>query len=67
MCNGSEASASLNPHDGAAHEASFSYPNDIGVSPDGRYLYVNDVEDLHSHPAPLAPLVIRRIDLGSSR
>jgi hypothetical protein len=37
------------------------------VSPDGRYLYVNDVEDLHRHPAPLSPLVIRRIDLGSSR
>jgi sugar lactone lactonase YvrE len=53
--------------DGPAHEASFSYPNDIGVSPDGRYLYVNDVADLSSTGILLAPMVIRRIDLGSSR
>jgi sugar lactone lactonase YvrE len=50
--------------DGPAGEATFSYPNDIGVSPDGRYLYVNDVADLSSTGVLLAPMVIRRIDLG---
>ncbi len=50
--------------DGAANEATFSYPNDIGVSPDGRYLYVNDVADLSSTGGLLSPMVVRRIDLG---
>lgn len=50
--------------DGPADEATFSYPNDIGVSPDGRYLYVNDVADLSSTGQLLAPMVVRRIDLG---
>lgn len=49
--------------DGPAQEATFSYPNDIGVSPDGRFLYVNDVADLASRGILLAPMVIRRIRL----
>ena len=52
--------------DGPANEATFSYPNDIGVSPDGRYLYVNDVADLSSKGKLLAPMIVRRIDLGTS-
>lgn len=51
--------------DGPALEATFSYPNDIGVSPDGRYLYVNDVADLSSTGQLLAPMVVRRIRLGA--
>jgi sugar lactone lactonase YvrE len=47
--------------DGPGPEATFSYPNDIGVSPDGRYLYVNDVADLSSTGVLLAPMVLRRI------
>jgi sugar lactone lactonase YvrE len=50
--------------DGPAHQATFSYPNDIGVSPDGRYLYVNDVADLESTGALLSPMVVRRIRIG---
>lgn len=50
--------------DGPALDATFSYPNDIGVSPDGRYLYVNDVVDLSSTGQLLAPMVVRRIRLG---
>ena len=47
--------------DGPAAEATFSYPNDIGVSPDGRFLYVNDVAALTSTGGLLAPMVVRRI------
>ena len=50
--------------DGPAAEATFSYPNDIGVSPDGRYLYVNDVAALQSTGILLAPMVVRRIRLA---
>jgi len=51
--------------DGPADQATFSYPNDIGVSPDGRYLYVNDVADLDSRGTLLAPMVVRRIRIGA--
>ncbi|MGI9626607.1 MAG: hypothetical protein ACR2QM_07220 [Longimicrobiales bacterium] len=50
--------------DGVGAEATFSYPNDIGVSPDGRYLYVNDVADLSSTGVLLAPMVVRRLHIG---
>jgi len=49
--------------DGPALEATFSYPNDIGVSPDGRYLYVNEVADLSSRGVLLAPMIVRRIQI----
>lgn len=49
--------------DGPADQATFSFPNDIGASPDGRYLYVNDVADLSSTGVLLAPMVVRRITL----
>ena len=49
--------------DGAALDASFCYPNDLGFSPDGRYLYVNEVADSASTGQLLSPSRIRRIDL----
>ena len=47
--------------DGEALKASFCYPNDIGISPDGQYLYVNDVADISSEGRKLAPMVVRKI------
>ena len=58
-------SGSKGGQDGAALEASFCYPNDLGFSPDGRYLYVNEVADEASDGKGLAPCRIRRIDFGS--
>lgn len=46
---------------GEALAASFCYPNDIGISPDGRYLYVNDVADTSTNGRKLAPMVVRKI------
>lgn len=51
--------------DGPAEEASFCFPNDLGFSPDGRYLYVNEVADETSTGQKLGPTRIRRIDLGA--
>lgn len=47
--------------DGSPEEASFCYPNDIAASPDGRYLYVNEVADESSDGSDLEPTRIRRI------
>jgi sugar lactone lactonase YvrE len=47
--------------DGDAEEASFCYPNDIALSPDGKTLYVNDVADETSQGRKLGPTRIRRI------
>ena len=49
--------------DGPALEASFCYPNDLGFSPDGRTLYVNEVADHSSTGQLLAPSRIRAIRL----
>lgn len=46
--------------DGDPMEATFSYPNDIGISPDGRTLYVNDVVGTGPHTV-LAPMIVRAI------
>lgn len=51
--------------DGPAAEASFCFPNDLGFSPDGRYLYVNEVADETSNGQKLGPTRVRRIDLGA--
>jgi len=48
--------------DGPALQASFSIPNGIAPSPDGRRLYVNDAVSLIG--TALNPVVIRVIDLG---
>jgi len=57
--------------DGPADQATFSLPNGIAISPDGRYLYVNSAE--YTSPGPLNgntfllnPSLVRVIDLGSS-
>lgn len=47
--------------DGAPNEASFSFPNDLGWSPDGTTLYVNEVADPTSKGNILAPTRIRAI------
>ncbi|MEM7049201.1 MAG: SMP-30/gluconolactonase/LRE family protein [Acidobacteriota bacterium] len=48
--------------DGALLEASFCFPNDIAVSPDGRRLYVNEVADETSEGRKLAPTRIRILE-----
>ena len=47
--------------DGARKEASFCYPNDVAVAPDGKTLYVNEVADESSQGRKLAPTRIRAI------
>ena len=48
--------------DGPAMEATLSYPNDLGVSPDGRILYWNDVAAIvEDRGQTLAPTVVRMI------
>lgn len=49
--------------DGAPQEATFSLPNDIGVSPDGKYMYVNEVAPITGSGNILAPTRVRRIVL----
>lgn len=48
--------------DGPRLEASFCYPNDIAVSPDGRRLYVNEIADHASNGKKLDPTRIRVIE-----
>ena len=50
--------------DGDALEASFCFPNDIAVGPDGRTVYVNDVGDHSSDGAKLGPTRIRKITVS---
>ncbi len=47
--------------DGPRLAASFCYPNDIAISPDGKTLYVNEVADETSDGLKLAPTRIRAI------
>ncbi|MEM7298436.1 MAG: SMP-30/gluconolactonase/LRE family protein [Bacteroidota bacterium] len=49
--------------DGPLNEASFSLPNDIAFSPDGRYIYVNDVNGSDPNVAVISPTIIRVIEL----
>lgn len=46
--------------DGDPMEATFSFPNDIGISPDGTTFYVNDVVGTGPHDV-LAPMIVRAI------
>lgn len=48
--------------DGPLLEASFCYPNDIAVSPDGSRFYINEVADSTSDGKRLAPTRIRVIE-----
>ncbi|MGI9517721.1 MAG: virginiamycin B lyase family protein [Pirellulaceae bacterium] len=47
--------------DGAPAEATFSLPNDLAFSPDGQFLYVNEVGPIEGNPRVLAPTRVRRI------
>ena len=47
-------------HDGPASTATFSFPNDIVVGPDGSF-YVNDVVPHTGPQSILAPMIVRRI------
>ncbi len=49
--------------DGPALEATFSFPNDLGVSPDGKTLYVNENASTTADHSILAPARVRRIRL----
>ena len=49
--------------DGEPHKASFSLPNDIAVSADGKSLYVNEVSPISGSPQILGPTRVRRIVL----
>ena len=49
--------------DGPTNEASFSYPNDIGVTADGKSFYVNHNASVTAPHTELAPMLVRRIRL----
>ncbi len=48
--------------DGLPGEATFSLPNDLGFSPDGTILYVNEVADVESKGQKLYPTRLRTIE-----
>ncbi len=50
--------------DGPALEATFSFPNDIAFSPDGKTLYVNENASTTAAHTVLAPMTVRRIRLA---
>ena len=47
--------------DGDAATATFSFPNDLGFSPDGSILYVNEISAITGDHTELAPMRVRRI------
>ena len=49
--------------DGPALEASFSYPNDLAFSPDGKTLYVNENARIEGPGTDLAPMTVRSLRL----
>lgn len=52
--------------DGKPLEASLSLPNDLGISPCGKYMYVNETSPISGDPRILGPTRIRRITLGQA-
>jgi sugar lactone lactonase YvrE len=50
--------------DGPALSATFSFPNDVAFSPDGRTLYVNENGPTTQPHTVLAPMTVRRIRLA---
>ena len=52
--------------DGTALEASFCFPNDIKVSADGKYFYINEIADTSSDGKILSPMILRRIWIDSN-
>ncbi len=53
--------------DGPALESSFSLPNSLIASPDGKYLYVNETSPTSGDHRILGPTRIRRIELKASQ
>ena len=49
--------------DGEPQSATFSLPNDLAFSPDGRWLYVNEVAPTEGDHRILAPTRVRRIEM----
>lgn len=50
--------------DGPALEATFSFPNDLAFSPDGKTLYINENASLTEPHTVLAPMIVRSIKLA---
>ena len=44
--------------------SSFSFPNDLDISPNGKYIYVNEITDTISDHRVLTPTTVRRILLN---
>lgn len=49
--------------DGKPLEATLSLPNDIGFSPDGKFMYVNETGPTEGDPRILGPTRVRRVKL----
>jgi len=49
--------------DGPLTSASFSLPNDLAFSADGKYIYVNDVDGSNTNTAIISPVAIRVIEI----
>ncbi|MEQ8926348.1 MAG: hypothetical protein RLO81_11075 [Fulvivirga sp.] len=49
--------------DGSLSEASFSLPNDLAFSADGKYIYINDVDGSNPNGGVISPVAIRVIEL----
>ncbi len=45
-------------------ESTFSYPNDLDFSPDGKFLYVNEMSDTLSGHRVLTPTTVRRLKVN---
>jgi sugar lactone lactonase YvrE len=52
--------------DGDAATAELSFPNDLGFSPDGSILYVNEISATTGEHTELAPMRVRRIFMHES-
>ena len=50
--------------DGPAAEATFSFPNNLAFSPDGRTLYVNQNALTAEPHTELAPMLVRRLRIA---
>lgn len=49
--------------DGDLSEAAFSLPNDIAISPDGKRMYINDVDGRDPDVSIISPVAIRVIEI----
>lgn len=47
--------------DGPSVEATFSYPNDIAIAPDGHAFYIDEIASTAADEKELSPMLVRRI------